>query len=132
MVVVDLPCASEARIWQDLTGWPSTSTVHAPHCPSPQPYLVPVRSSLSRRTVSRVSDGAASTSRAAPLTRSLSFAMRRRLFYRRGMPASLPALWRQHRPRRNPSPRTPRALPATSLLRDENELACRTRLHDLF
>src|SRR5258706_7170057 len=44
------------------------STVQAPHCPSPQPYLAPVRSSSSRRTESRLSSAPISTRRRALLT----------------------------------------------------------------
>ena len=49
--------------------------MHAPHCPSPQPYLVPVRSSRLRRTERSVSSGGASTRR-LPLTTILSILMR--------------------------------------------------------
>src|SRR5579864_6129717 len=55
---------------QDRTAWPSSSTVHAPHCPSPQPYLAPVRSRSSRSTLSRLRSGAAFTGRLAPFTLS--------------------------------------------------------------
>src|SRR5262245_48233465 len=42
--------------------------MHAPHCPSPHPYFVPVRSSRLRNTERSVSSGGASTRRAFPLT----------------------------------------------------------------
>ena len=42
---------------------PSTHTVHAPHCPSPQPYLLPVRSKSSRNTLSSIRSGCASIAR---------------------------------------------------------------------
>src|SRR6185436_3147121 len=47
---------------------PSTCTVHAPHCPSPQPNLVPVRPKVSRSTHSSGMSGLTSTSRFVPLT----------------------------------------------------------------
>src|SRR5262249_59458196 len=53
---------------QERTGLPSTSTVHAPHLASPQPYLLPVRSSSSRRTPSRLRPPSASTFWRTPLT----------------------------------------------------------------
>ena len=40
---------------QERIGLPSISTVQAPQRPSPQPYLQPVRSRSSRRTLSRLS-----------------------------------------------------------------------------
>ena len=49
---------------------PSTSTVQAAHCPSPQPYLVPVKSRSSRKTLSSVRSALASTRRRVPLTSS--------------------------------------------------------------
>ena len=45
-------------------------TVHAPHCAMPQPYLVPVNPSRSRRTQSSGMSGGAWTSRTLPLTLS--------------------------------------------------------------
>ena len=39
---------------QELTGWPSSSTVQAPHSPAPQPFLVPVSPISSRMTSSSV------------------------------------------------------------------------------
>src|SRR5882757_394512 len=42
MVVMDFPAASPTGNKHERLGVPSTSTVHAPHCPSPQPYLLPV------------------------------------------------------------------------------------------
>src|SRR5260370_12294790 len=68
MVVIALPAASETECRHERTGRPSISTVQAPHCPSPHPYFVPVKSSRFRRTDSRLSSGGASTLRRAPLT----------------------------------------------------------------
>src|SRR6266566_4113745 len=68
MVVIFFPAAELTCILHERTGEPSISTVQAPHWPSPQPYLVPVSSSFSRNTLSRVSSGETSTLRSAPLT----------------------------------------------------------------
>ena len=42
MVVIFLPTASFAEVWQERTATPSRCTVQAPHRPAPQPNLVPV------------------------------------------------------------------------------------------
>src|ERR1039457_329874 len=47
------PSQSAANIRQEFTVNPSTRTVQAPHSPSPQAYLVPVRS-IRSRSISRV------------------------------------------------------------------------------
>src|SRR5690606_34866852 len=52
MVATWRPSQSTANIRQAFTDTPSTTIVHAPHSPSPQPYLVPVRPSTSRIIVS--------------------------------------------------------------------------------
>ena len=70
MVVIGLPATAPTRARQERTGWPSTSTVQAPQRPSPQPYLAPVRSRSSRRTLSKVRSASASMRRLDPLTRS--------------------------------------------------------------
>src|ERR1700679_2573324 len=67
MVVILAPTASANSVWQDLTAWPSSRTVQAPHSPSPHPYLVPVRLRRLRRTESRVSSAGAGTGTLAPL-----------------------------------------------------------------
>ena len=54
--------------WQERMGAPSSKTVQAPHWPSPQPYLVPVRLRSSRSTLRRVRSPSASTVASAPLT----------------------------------------------------------------
>ena len=56
-----------------LTAAPSRWTVHAPHTPTPQPYLVPVRASSSRRYQISGIDGSPSYVRFSPLT--VSFAI---------------------------------------------------------
>ena len=52
-------------------GTPSMCTVQAPHCAMPQPYLVPVRPSCSRRTHSSGVSASAWNSRGLPLTLSV-------------------------------------------------------------
>src|SRR5215467_6922662 len=57
MVVTVAPSFMIASVKHELMRFPSTNTVHAPHWPWSQPFLVPVRSSRSRRTSSRVVQG---------------------------------------------------------------------------
>src|SRR5216683_2068168 len=76
MVVIFFPAASETGVWQDRAARPSINTVHAPHCPSPQPYFVPVSCSRLRNTERRVSSPGASTRRSAPLTVKICMAKR--------------------------------------------------------
>src|SRR5579871_4425270 len=68
MVVMWCPAAAPTFTRQEWAGIPSIRTVHAPHCPSPQPYLAPVRSRSSRRTLSRVRSESALRRRLVPLT----------------------------------------------------------------
>ena len=68
MVVICLPSAAATGITQDRTAAPSRCTVHAPHCATPQPYLVPVRPTCSRIAHSRGVLGSTLTSRDLPLT----------------------------------------------------------------
>src|SRR5262249_48219695 len=59
---------------------PSISTVHAPHCDSPQPYFVPVISRSLRNTLNRLVCGSTSTVNFFPLTISaVTFAIAYRL-----------------------------------------------------
>src|SRR5262252_1135358 len=53
---------------QDRVGFPSINTVQAPHWPSPQPYLLPVKSRSSRKTLSRLLSASASMRRLLPFT----------------------------------------------------------------
>src|SRR3954447_15820308 len=77
MVWIFLSCALATGVLQERVALPSTRTVQAPQRPSPQPYLQPVRSRSSRRTLSRVRSASASRSRRAPLTcRCLTVAMK--------------------------------------------------------
>src|SRR5437660_11818023 len=61
MVVTSLPAARDTGATQDLTASPLRWTVQAPHCAMPQPYLVPVKPRLSRKTQSRGVEGSTST-----------------------------------------------------------------------
>src|SRR5262245_66512197 len=65
---------SPTVVIHDRVGLPSMRTVHAPHSPSPQPYLQPVSARSSRSTLNRLRSGSAATSRGEPLTRSWVFA----------------------------------------------------------
>src|ERR1041385_6828719 len=52
----------------ERVGTPSSRTVQAPHCPSPQPYLDPVRSRSSRSTLRSVRSESASVGNVRPFT----------------------------------------------------------------
>ena len=49
MVVTFMPSAAETGVWQARTAAPSRWIVQAPQAATPQPYLVPVSPSSSRR-----------------------------------------------------------------------------------
>src|SRR6218665_2102295 len=67
-VVMLRPATPCAGITQDRAATPSTCTVHAPHCPSPQPYLGPLRPrSLRSRCSSVASRGTPASAWARPL-----------------------------------------------------------------
>src|SRR5215469_11487169 len=68
IVVTLRPATAEVGVTHERTAAPSTCTVQAPHTAMPQPYLVPVRLSDSRRTQSRGISGGTSTCRGLPLT----------------------------------------------------------------
>src|SRR5437868_8436060 len=70
MVVMGLPAAAPTCVMHDLAGTPPISTVQAPHCPSPQPYLLPVRSRSSRKTLSKLFSASTSTLSLDPFTLS--------------------------------------------------------------
>src|SRR3954449_8013302 len=57
-----------ASVVHDLTGSPSTSTVHTPQLEVSQPQCVPVRPSVSRRKWTSSSRGSTSAVRGSPLT----------------------------------------------------------------
>src|SRR5438067_5304527 len=66
-VVTAAPSTVAASVRQEFTRRPSTSTVHAPHCPRSQPFFVPVRCSRSRSASSSVTRGSSASSSALPL-----------------------------------------------------------------
>src|ERR1041385_5385455 len=70
MVVTLAPSFMTASVRQELIRRPSTSTVHAPHWPWSQPFLVPVRSRWSRSASSSVVHGATSSLTGLRLTLS--------------------------------------------------------------
>jgi hypothetical protein len=58
----------EIGTWHDRVGTPARCTVQAPHWPMPQPYLVPTRPIVSRKTQSNGVSGSTSTSWDCPFT----------------------------------------------------------------
>src|SRR5665213_611774 len=68
IVVTSLPSASTARIRQELNDRPLIKTVQAPHSPTVQHSLVPVRPNSSRRTSSRNLDTGTFSIFFSPLT----------------------------------------------------------------
>src|SRR6185503_9638678 len=71
-VVIFLPSAAATGRMHDRVAAPSTWTVHAPHWAMPQPYLVPVRPTCSRKAQSRGVSPSTFTSTAFPFTFSLA------------------------------------------------------------
>ena len=74
-MVSTAPFTVEIGVTQERTAFPSTSTVQAPHCASPQPNLGPFNSRSLRRTYSRGVSASTDTSRAVPFTRRVKLAM---------------------------------------------------------
>lgn len=68
MVKIFCPATESAGVRQERVALPRTKTVQAPHWPSPQPYLVPVRPSRLRRTESKDSPDAHSVLCSTPFT----------------------------------------------------------------
>src|SRR2546428_2126246 len=68
MVVTDLPCTLDTGVRQENVRPPSMCTMQAPHCPAPQPYLVPVSLSSSRSTHRRGVPSGAALATGLPLT----------------------------------------------------------------
>src|SRR5712692_5456952 len=92
MVLILQPSACSAGTRQLLTMAPSSSTVQAPHSPSPQPSFVPVSFSSSRITSSKRAMGYACTRRFSPFTTK----ERSTLLALSGTRGLLPALERFH------------------------------------
>src|SRR5580658_8361607 len=60
--------AAETGVWQLRTALPLRCTVHAPHCPMPQPYFVPLSFRTSRITHKRGMSAGTSTVLDRPFT----------------------------------------------------------------
>src|SRR5689334_23305933 len=74
IVVTERPETSLTAVMQARVAAPSTCTVHAPHSATPQPYLVPLSPSSSRKYQSSGIDGSPSNDCSWPLTRNLTMA----------------------------------------------------------
>jgi len=68
MVVTRFPATADTGVTQARVGVPSTWTVQAPQSAMPQPYFVPVSSSVSRSAQRSGISGATSTCRGVPFT----------------------------------------------------------------
>src|SRR3954464_11169757 len=73
VTILSLAFTAESGTEQERCTSPLMCTEQAPHCATPQPYLVPVRPTISRITQSSGVSGSAWTSRTLPLM--LSFAI---------------------------------------------------------
>src|SRR5450759_1999185 len=74
-VVISAPATVETGLMHDRTASPLIRTMHAPHCPRPQPKRGPDRSRSLRRTYSRGVEGSTSTVCALPFTRNVMAAV---------------------------------------------------------
>src|SRR2546425_2229934 len=72
MVVISSPSCITARVRHEVTRLPFTCTVHAPHCPWSQPFLVPVRATVSRMQSRSVVRGSTRSWRSLPLMRKVT------------------------------------------------------------
>src|SRR5258708_2320413 len=68
IVVICLPVQSPAEVTQERVALPSITTVQAPQRPSPQQYLLPVRSKSSLKTLRRLRAASALTCCLVPFT----------------------------------------------------------------
>ena len=68
MLTIERPPTADIGVWHERTALPSTCTVQAPQKPPPQPNLVPVRPSSSRRYQSSGMSGSPSNVRFDPFT----------------------------------------------------------------
>src|SRR4029453_16664819 len=73
VTILSVGFTADAGIEHERATPPLMCTEHAPHCATPQPYLVPVRPTCSRMTHSSGVSASACTSRTLPLM--FSFAM---------------------------------------------------------
>jgi hypothetical protein len=67
ILVIAAPFSVSTVVMQHRVATPSTITVQAPHCAMPQPYFIPVRPSVSRKTQSSGVSDSTSTVWSAPL-----------------------------------------------------------------
>src|SRR5262249_31142563 len=73
MVVIAARPTLETGTWHERVASPFMCTVHAPHCATPQPYLVPVSPSASRSTQRSGVSAATSAVSRFPFTESVYF-----------------------------------------------------------
>jgi len=71
MVVILAAPRAPIGVWHERIATPSACTVQAPHWAMPQPYLVPVMPSSSRRTHNKGVSAADETVTALPLIRTV-------------------------------------------------------------
>jgi len=96
MVVMGFAAAALTGIWHERRGAPPNRTVQAPHWPSPQPYLVPIRPSSSRSAVrSGVSGSQWTVCRLPLISSSIGFAIIRPSSC--GIPQASPSATSYHR-----------------------------------
>jgi hypothetical protein len=88
MVVTCLAPIAPTGVTHERIGSPSRCTVHAPQSATPQPYLVPVRPSVSRSIHSSGVSGLTSTACSARFTRICNAAIRQVLLARGARPAA--------------------------------------------
>src|SRR5437764_9059191 len=79
VMILSLALTAESGTEQERITSPLMCTEHAPHCATPQPYLVPVRPTCSRITHRRGVSGSACTSRTLPLMLSLAMGVLSRI-----------------------------------------------------
>src|SRR5262245_53582002 len=72
VTILSVALTSPTRIEHERITSPLIWTEQAPHCATPQPYLVPVRPTCSRMTQSRGVSASTCTSRVLPLILSLA------------------------------------------------------------
>src|SRR5207237_7088075 len=79
VMILSLALTAESGTEQERITSPLMCTEQAPHCATPQPYLVPVRPTCSRMTQSSGVSGSACTSRVFPLMLSLAMSVPHRV-----------------------------------------------------
>src|ERR1035441_9238680 len=81
MVIIVCLSASEIGVTHEAEAFPLISTVQARHCPSPQPYFVPVSCKSSRSTSSNGRCGSEEKVRDCPLTVRVNLEFIRRVWF---------------------------------------------------